>query len=239
MGVSIDHGPSRPFFTTVVPMVVFLVGSLVEPLPSGGGLAGTLGIPYAAYPIIYSLRLLATLLAIAACRGSLAGWLGRPTWWPPLVGLGLALPWIVLAGLQREADVAVALGERSGFDPFAEFGEGSRQAWAFLAVRFLGLVVVTPIVEELFLRGFLMRVVVREDFWAVPFGLLTVASAATCAVYAVASHPAEAVAAVGWFAIVSGIAAATRAPIDPILAHAATNLAIGLYVLATGAWWLL
>jgi len=239
MSESVDHGPSRPFFTTAIPMVVFLVGSLVEPVPSGGGLAGNLGIPYAAYPIVYSLRLLATLVAVAACRGSLAGWLGRPAWWPPLVGLALALPWIVLAGLQREAGFGGTLGERSGFDPFAEFGEGSWQAWTFLAVRFLGLVAVTPIVEELFLRGFLMRVVVREDFWTVPFGLLTVTSAATCAVYAVASHPAEAVAAVGWFGIVSGIAAATRTPIDPILAHAATNLAIGIYVLATGAWWLM
>jgi len=52
-------------------------------------------------------------------------------------------------------------------------------------------------------------------------------------------NPAEAVAAIGWFAIISGIAAATRAPIDPILAHAATNLAIGIYVVATGAWWLM
>lgn len=239
MSESVDRGPSRPFFTTVVPMVVFLVGSLLEPVPSGGGLAGTLGIPYAAYPIVYSIRMVATLVAVAACHGSLVGWLGRPAWWPPLVGLGLALPWIVLSGLQREAGFSGPLGERSGFDPFAEFGEGSWQAWTFLAVRFLGLVAVTPIVEELFLRGFLMRVVVQEDFWTVPFGLLTVASAATCAVYAVASHPAEAVAAVGWFAIVSGIAAATRAPIDPILTHAATNLAIGIYVLATGAWWLM
>jgi CAAX prenyl protease-like protein len=220
-------------------MVVFLVGSLFEPVPSGGGLAGSLGIPYSAYPLVYSIRLAATLAAIAACRGPLSGWLGRPSWWPPLLGLALALPWIVLSGLQREAGFGGTLGERSGFNPFAELGEGSRQAWAFLAVRFLGLMVVTPIIEELFLRGFLMRVVIHEDFWKVPFGLLTFASAATCAVYAAVSHPAEAIAAIGWFAIVSGIAAATRAPIDPILAHAATNLAIGVYVVATGAWWLM
>jgi hypothetical protein len=99
-------------------------------------------------------------------------------------------------------------------------------------------VAVVPIVEELFLRGFLMRCVVREEFWTVPFGLLTPAAAAACAVYAVVSHPGEAVAAVGWFGLVSGIAAATRRPIDCILAHAATNLALGAYVLATGAWWL-
>ena len=239
MSDCIDHGPARPFFTTVVPMVVFLVGSLFEPVPSGSGLAGSLGIPYSAYPLVYSIRLAVTLATIAACRRPLSGWLGRPAWWPPLLGLALALPWIVLAGLQRESGIGGSLGERSGFDPFSHFAEGSWQAWAFLAVRFVGLVAVAPIVEELFLRGFLMRVVVHENFWSVPFGLLTVASAATCAVYAVASHPSEAVAAIGWFAIVSGIAAATRTPVDPILTHAATNLAVGIYVVATGAWWLM
>ena len=159
----------------------------------------------------------------------------RPTWWPPLLGLALVVPWIVLAALQREAGWG---GGRSGFDPFTHFGGQSPSAFAFLAVRCLGLVAVVPVVEELFLRGFLMRFVVREDFWRVPFGLLTPAAAGACAAYAASSHPGEAVAAVGWFAIGSGIAAATRRPIDCILTHAATNLALGAYVLATGAWWL-
>ena len=67
----------------------------------------------------------------------------------------------------------------------------------------------------------------------------TLASAAACLFYAVATHPAEALAAICWFAGVSGLAAATRRPIDAILAHAATNLALGVYVLATGNWWLM
>jgi hypothetical protein len=55
----------------------------------------------------------------------------------------------------------------------------------------------------------------------------------------VASHPAECVAAAGWFAVVTGIAAATRRPIDTVLAHAMTNLALGAYVFMTDSWWLL
>ena len=99
-------------------------------------------------------------------------------------------------------------------------------------------VVVVPIVEELFLRGFLMRYVIHEEFWRVPFGKLTLASTAACLFYAAAAHPGEALAALAWFAVISGIAAATRRPIDTILAHAGTNLALGAYVLATGNWWL-
>jgi CAAX prenyl protease-like protein len=233
-----DHGPARPWQACVVPFVVFLLGGLLEPVPGGGGLAGAIGIPYSAYPAVYALKLLATLVAVALAWPDVARWVGRPAWWPPLVGLGLVVPWVVLATLQREAGWAGGAVARSGFDPFAAFPAGSPWAWAFLTLRAVGLVAVVPLVEELFLRGFLMRYVVREEFWTVPFGLLAPAAAAACGLYAVVTHPGEAVAAVGWFGIVSGIAAATRRPIDCILAHAATNLALGAYVLATGAWWL-
>lgn len=235
---SADHGPSRPWLTCLLPFAVFMLGGLFEPGPAGGGLAAALGIPYAAYPVVYALKILATVVATAACWPDIVRWVGRPTWWPPLVGLALVVPWVVLATLQRDAGWAGALGTRSGFNPFAAFPAGSPWAWAFLAVRAAGLVAVVPIVEELFLRGFLMRYAVKEEFWSVPFGLLAPMAVAACSLYAVATHPGEAVAALGWFGIVSGIAAATRRPIDCILAHAATNLALGAYVLATGAWWL-
>jgi hypothetical protein len=94
-------------------------------------------------------------------------------------------------------------------------------------------------VEELFLRGFLLRFVIRESFWYVPFGAVTGSVLATCALYAVGSHPAEAVAAVVWFFAVTWVCWKTRQPIDAITVHATTNLALGAYVLATGAWWLL
>lgn len=233
-----DHGPERPWEVCVVPFAVFLLGGILEPVPSGGGIAGSLGIPYSAYPVIYALRLAATLAALVWVQKPLLAWLGRPTWWPPLLGLALVIPWVALSTLQRQAGWATFLGERSAFDPFQAFGQGTPTAWAFLALRGLGLVIVVSIVEELFLRGFLMRYVVDENFSKVPFGLLVPAAAAACAVYAVATHPAEAVAALGWFAVVSGIAAATRKPIDCILTHAATNLALGIYVLMTGEWWL-
>jgi CAAX prenyl protease-like protein len=233
-----DFGPDRPWWTCVLPLAVFLVAGLLEPTAGGGGLAGALGIPYAAYPAIYTCRLVATLAVLASAWGPIRRWIGWTTGWPFLLGLVLIVPWIVLASLQRELGWG-GVAERSGFNPFANWGEGSPAAWAFLAVRALGLVVVVPIVEELFLRGFLMRYVINEDFWQVPFGKLTLASTAACLIYAVTTHPGEALAAVCWFAVVSGIAAATRRPIDTILAHAGTNLALGAYVLATGNWWLM
>jgi len=234
-----NAGPANPWHTCVVPLVVFLAAGALEPTPSGGGLAGWLGIPYSAYPAIYFVRLALAIAALVFVLPALRPWLGRPSWWPALLGLALALPWVALAILQRDAGWAPAGLERSAFNPFAQFAASPALAWGFLLLRLVGLVVVVPIAEELFLRGFLMRYVVNEDFWQVPFGTLTAAAAGACAAYAVATHPAEAVAALGWFAIVSGIAASTRQPIDTIFAHAATNLALGAYVLATGAWWLM
>lgn len=234
-----ELGPERPWDACVLPFVLFLTCGLLEPSRSGGGLAGALGIPFSAYPVVYAARIAATLLALARSWPQIYRWLGRPAWWPPLLGLALVVPWIVLASLQREAGWAVAAGERAAFNPVADLGDDVGTTWAFLVVRAVGLIAVVPLVEELFLRGFLLRYVIREDFWNVPFGMLTFPAVGACLLYAAASHPSECFAAVGWFAIVTGIAAATRRPIDTILAHAATNLALGAYVLVTANWWLL
>jgi CAAX prenyl protease-like protein len=234
-----NEGPDRPWEACVVPFIVFLAAGLLEPTRSEDGLAGVLGIPFSAYPVIYGLRIVVTLLAIARSWTPIRRWWGQPTWWPPLVGLALVVPWIVLASLQREAGWASALGGRAAFNPFAACSESAVPVWAFVAIRAIGLIVVVPLVEELFLRGFLMRYVIREDFWTVPFGMLTLPAVGACLFYSAASHPSECVAAVGWFAVVTGIAAATRRPIDAILAHAMTNLALGVYVLMTANWWLL
>jgi len=220
-------------------MAVFMAGGLLEPIPLATGPAAWLGIPPAAYPVVYGFRLAATAAAVAWCWPMVRPWLGRPQWWPPVLGLGLTIPWVLLATLQREAGWVATLGERSGFNPFVSLADDPAAIWGFLVVRGIGLVLLVPVLEEFFLRGFLMRYVIDEHFWAVPFGKLTPASTAACLAYAALTHPSEAGAAVAWFAVMSGVAAATRRPIDVILAHAATNLALGAYVLATDSWWLL
>lgn len=231
-----SSGPDRPWVTCVVPFAVFIGAGLLEPAP--GGLAGLFGMDGSAYPAAYAIRLAITAIAVAMAWPQIRRWMGTTTWWPILLGLGLVVPWIILASLQREIGWTPPVLGRSEFNPFEHYGAGSAAAWAFVAVRAFGLVILVPLVEELFLRGFLMRYVIDENFWTVPFGKLTFASAAACLVYAACTHPAEILAAICWFAVVSGIAVATRRPIDTILAHAATNLALGSYVVATDSWWL-
>jgi len=235
-----DRGPAEPWLTCVAPLILFLAAGALEPTPSGG-LGAELGIGYAAYPAIYTLRLTATAILLARVWPHIRRWLGRPGWWPPLLGLLLVVPWVALAKWQDAAGWTLGAGERSGFNPLqaGNLGPESPAAWAFLVVRALGLIVIVPIVEELFVRGFLMRYVIRERFWEVPFGTLTAAAVAACTVYAALSHPNEALAAIVWFGVVTAVAATTRKPIDCVLCHAGTNLALGAYVLASGEWWLL
>jgi CAAX prenyl protease-like protein len=235
----IDHGPADPWNACLVPMIVFLAFGLLEPSREGKGFTAFLGITYEFYPVLYAIRVAVTLLLVWRSWPSISAWLGKPTWWPPLAGLALVVPWVWLSLLQREGQWLSGDTGRIGFDPVDFYGTDTGSLWAYLLLRGLGLVIVVPIVEELFLRGFLLRFVIRDSFWTVPFGAVTGATLATCALYAVGSHPAEAVAALVWFFAVTWVCWKTRKPIDAITLHAATNLALGGYVLATGAWWLL
>ncbi|MFM7412765.1 MAG: CAAX prenyl protease-related protein [Planctomycetota bacterium] len=235
----VDYGPSDPWAACLIPMVVFLGMGLIEPAKEPKGLAVALGITYDLYPVLYAIRVAVTLLLVWRAWPSIRSWLGRPTWWPPIFGALLVAPWVWLSVMQRDGKWLSGDTGRVGFDPVEFFGGDTNSLWAYLILRGIGLVIVVPIVEELFLRGFLLRFVIRENFWNVPFGAVTPAVLATCALYAIGSHPAEAVAAIVWFFAVTWVCWQTKRPIDAITLHAATNLALGAYLLKTGDWWLL
>src|SRR5687767_5148281 len=58
---------------------------------------------------------------------------------------------------------------RDGFDP-TYFGESGPAYLATVGLHFLRLVVIVPLLEEIFWRGFLLRYLINERFTAVPFG---------------------------------------------------------------------
>ena len=59
-----------------------------------------------------------------------------------------------------------------GFDPTL-LENNSATYWSTIFFRFLRLVVVVPLVEEVFWRGFLLRFIIDEHFERVPFGKFT------------------------------------------------------------------
>ena len=53
----------------------------------------------------------------------------------------------------------LGLGDRPAYNPLDQLAATPAWAYTFLAIRFVGLALVVPIIEEFFLRGFLMRFV--------------------------------------------------------------------------------
>ena len=213
----------------VAPMVAFLILTTAE-----GYVSGTEGAPDPTwYPIAYAVKV-AVVAALA--------WSYRATWRdlrprPGLGGLALSIALgVVVAGLWVGLDGYYprfgALGGRSAFDPHVLPIAGRV---GFLAVRLFGLVILVPLVEELFWRSFLVRWVIDPDFGRVPVGKVTpVAAAITSGLFALA-HPE-------WLpALLTGLAWAwllhqTRSVSACLVSHATANLGLGVYVLSTGAW---
>jgi membrane protease YdiL (CAAX protease family) len=241
----------------VLPMVVYLAAGSLDPSPgqSGGRLLG-LHIGYGAYPLLYAVKIGLTLLAMVAVRHSYGGFpfrVGRRAVLVGVVGVGVWVGLWMLAsaetsplhsGLMAAHKILarlglggfLALGARPALDPFQQFAGAPGRLAAFLAVRFLGLVVVVPVIEEFFLRGFLMRWIMADDWWNVPFGKMDAAAVAVSLIVPALLHPAEFLPAIAWFGMVTWLMATTRNLWDCVAAHAVTNLLLGIYVITTGTW---
>jgi CAAX prenyl protease-like protein len=207
---------------------------------SGGWLPAS----YRYYPLMYTIKIALTLAAIWFVLPGYGAFPVRVTLLAVLVGAAGIIVWIGLCELHLEQKwleplglkSLLGLGERPAFDPFRALAGRPWQLWSFVAVRLFGLVAVVALIEEFFLRGFLMRFVMDVDWWQIPIGRVNLAAVVACVVYAVLSHPAELFAAVAWFLLITLLAVKTKSIWDCVVAHATTNLLLGVYVLALGQW---
>lgn len=214
---------------------------VVESAASGNS---WLHLPYRYYPVVYTAKIVATIAAMALVW---AGYRRYPFRISPLsvaVGILGIVVWVVLAQLQREWSPQLGLkwlggsATRSAYNPLEQLA-GTPWAVAFLAVRFLGLALVVPMIEEFFLRGFVLRYFTHPDWWKVPFGTWHTTGIAVMTLAAVATHPAELLAAIAWFSLVTWLMLRTKNIWDCVAAHAVTNLLLGVYVVATNNWHLM
>jgi len=125
---------------------------------------------------------------------------------------------------------------RDGFDPTV-FQDNPLLYYATVALRFLRMAVVVPFLEEIFWRGFLLRDLIHEDFKKVPFGAFSWMSFAVVTfLFGLEHYPAD-----FWPGIVTGalynlIIYRTRSLASCVLAHAVTNLGLGIYIMQTKQW---
>jgi CAAX prenyl protease-like protein len=213
----------------VLPMVGFLVLTAFEGLlPSQDGHPHPLW-----YPLGYTVKVALVTLLAWVCRSAWRDLKPWPGWTSQAVAIVLGL--IVTAlwvGLDGHYPALSFLGKRSAFDP--EVLPRIRRI-GFFAVRLYGLVLLVPLIEELFWRSFLIRWVIDPDFERVPIGRVTPLAVAVTAVGFGFEHPE-------WLpGILTGLIWAwllwwSKSVSACVLSHLVANLALGIYVIATGDW---
>lgn len=104
------------------------------------------------------------------------------------------------------------------------------------AIRLFGASIVVPVMEELFWRSFLIRWIINpEDFKNIPLGTFTLSSfAITVVLFGLEHHLWLAGMVAG--AIYNGVLYKTRGLWPCVIAHAVTNLTLGIHVLITQEW---
>ena len=240
-----------PWVVYLLPFAVYLaIGSFEPPPPPANGEEPAapwldLGLRYEHYPWIYGIKILLTVVAIVAVA---RGYPPRKSLHPLafVVGVLGVVAWVVLAHFQKwvvatldiEAMTSWLGGVRPAYNPLEELGH-TPAGYLFLIIRFAGLAAVVPLIEEMFLRGFVMRYFIRADWWNGPIGTPDRFGIAAAIVFPVLMHPQEALAAVVWFGAVAWLLLRTKNVWDCVAAHTITNLLLGIYVLASGEWWLM
>ncbi len=224
-----EPAPKMVVIAYLAPIFAYIASGSIESWIPGVGdhAAGTL------YPIVYAARV--ALVCLVA-------WYFRSTWrdlspWPgpgaiavaTFSGLAVVGLWVGLDGHYPGLPFS---GTRVGFDP-GQLATGPRTA--FIIVRLAGLVVLVPLIEELFWRSFLIRWLISADFQSVPIGRITPASALLSALFFALVHP-EWLPAFLTGLIWAGLLAWSRSISACVLSHAVANAALGAYVLVTGDW---
>lgn len=208
-------------------MLVFIGFLVLSLLLKGAGAGFWLASPeYWIYP-----------LQTVVC-GAVLFWFRREYEWgrPSRLGFAVTAAVIVfLAWILPQAFLGFA-PRTLGFDPNV-FSTQPGLYWATMVLRFLRLALVVPIVEEIFWRGFLLRFLISEDFERVPMGAFSWLSfAAVSVLFALSHSKPDWAAALLAGALYNAVAYRSHSLFSCILAHAVTNLLLGLWIVQTGQW---
>jgi CAAX prenyl protease-like protein len=219
--------PNRAAQARCVPFAVFMLLLVVRGLVPGDGSWGIDS------RWIYAI----TVLAV----GGLLAWYWReygelvkqtlPSW--AEAGLAVVVGGVVFALWIRLDAPWMQLSEPTA--TFVPIDANGQMLWPLIAVRWIGASLIVPVMEELFWRSFLMRWIRSPQFETVlPQQVGLKAIVLTTFVFTLA-HTL-------WLAaVIAGLAYAllyvrTGKLWVPIIAHAVTNGALGIWVVATGRW---
>lgn len=154
----------------------------------------------------------------------------RKVWFAVVIGVVVFLVWIAP---QQFLGFAPRL---TGFDPERFSGQPATY-WTVVLFRFLRLVIVVPLVEEIFWRGFLLRYLISEKFTAITIGAFSwISFIGVTAGFGFAHSRADWIPAFICGALYNLVAYRTRSLATCVGAHGLTNLLLGLWVMQTRQW---
>lgn len=219
MQISMPRITDSPSLVRVVPFAVFAIFTLGQ---------GRLGESSAYW--IYALKTVVGAALIWAVRAYIPEMRWKVSWAAVVTGVGVFILWIGLEGPYLRLGTAT-----TPWNPHRAFGENSILAWAIILVRMAGSTLVVPPLEEVFYRSFLYRYIRRVDFLTVPFDQFDWKAFVITAVIFGVSHY-EWLAGVLCACAYQGLVIWKRRLGDAIVAHAITNLLLGIWVVGAGDW---
>ena len=170
---------------------------------------------------------------------------GALIWWfwpayelrtPQRLGFGVVIAIVVFA-LWISPQAVLGFPPRIyGFNPDLLLTNSALYSTTVL-FRFLRLVVVVPLVEEIFWRGFLLRYLINEKFDQVAFGTFSWLSFAAVTIAFAFSHsmPDWAAAAITGV-LYNCVAYRTKSLSTCVVTHAVTNALLGGWIMLTKQW---
>jgi CAAX prenyl protease-like protein len=213
----------------LAPMAAFLVFTAL-----GGSETVKQHLPHA-YVISYAVKTLVTaaLLAILWRHYTRIRW--HHWWLGVLVGIVGIFQWVGMQ-LWLQRHFAFFAPSPNFFDPTKEFASPDT-LYAFFALRLAGAVLVVPVMEELFWRDFLWRqILAPNDFKLARVGEFEwTAFLGVSAAFAVV-HGNWWLTSIVWALMIACLLVYTKSLGACIVAHATTNLLLGLYVIRTHDW---
>lgn len=210
---------ASPIYARVIPFFIFVVLTACQ---------GKLGAASAYW--FYLVKTIVGAWLIFEMRPFVSEMRWAVSWEAAVVGLLIFVIWVGLDGHYPKFFHSPSTG-----NPSATFGPKSALPWFFNAVHILGMTLVVPPLEEVFYRSFVYRYIASPNFLAVPLNRFQpLPFCVTVLLFGFAHNEwlpgILCGAAYQWLVIRKNRLG------DAMLAHAITNLLLGVYIVRYGAW---
>jgi hypothetical protein len=189
------------------------------------------------YPLSYVAKVIVTAILLVVCWRFYTKISWRHWWLGVIVGVIGIFQWVGMQlWLQRHFELFKPSADV--FNPFAEgMFPSTTIAWAFVAVRIIGAVLVVPVMEELFWRDFLWRqIIAPNDFKLARVGEFEWPAFLVVPIVFAMVHGNWWLTSIVWALMIGGLLVYTKSLGACIIAHATTNLLLAAYVLKWKDW---